>query len=184
MRKVQKTPCCLIHTKTLRLISELKLFWVNDDTVSHRHFISTTWSLKSCCRAKTIQQSLLPFYLFTPLHRCCSPVKTLLMESDCRTRTDFPNHCPHVSPSPSLYLPLPPPTTTPRPVANIKRWCIQQSMVVTLLCCYPSFQRGPQCDLVRLLRHNWGRGVHLYLSMYVSFLYCVFSMFRMQDMGN
>lgn len=31
---------------------------------------------------------------------------------------------------------------TPRPIVNIKRWCILQSMVVTLLRCYPSFLLG------------------------------------------
>lgn len=86
------------------------------------------------------------------------------------------------------------------PVVNLKRWCILQSIVVTLLCCYPSFLLEPQCDLVTLLRLNnqhgcttGGRGnvcacgsvlcMHFNACLF-SYNACVFSMFAMWSKGN
>lgn len=111
-----------------------------DGTVTH------VWRLKA---ATTLQNILLcviffffQFFIFFPpsLHCCCWPVKTPLMFTE----------------TPPWGLP----PTLPQPV-NIKRWCILQSMLVTLLCCYPSFLLGPQWGSwgsVPGTVHHWGRG--------------------------
>lgn len=88
---------------------------------------------------------------YTSHHRCCCAMKTalvMLVKFYCCYMNRFSQtlHACIASP-PSHYWCVP-----PHPVVGIKRWCIQQSMVVTPLCCYPLFLLGPQCDLVRLLR--------------------------------
>lgn len=131
-----------------------------------------------------ISQSLCLFH-FIIFHRCCRPVKTPLMM---------------LAKNPSLRSPSPP--NSPQHV-NIKRWCIRQSMLVTLLCCCSSFLPGPRCDLVGLLRLSTRHGaplgegeicvecVHLFYAcvwMYVCFhtvcvCVCLFSIFGIQH-GN
>ena len=89
-----------------------------------------------------ISQSVVTsFYYFPSLCCCCLPVKTPLFLV-CVIWLTYKNrffnpphhhhhhHHPHESPC-------------PHPVVIVKRWCIQQSMAVTLLCRYPSFLPGP-----------------------------------------
>lgn len=66
-------------------------------------------------------------------------------------------------------------------------------MVVTLLCCYPSFLLGPQYDLVKLLRLDNQRDAPLgggecvrafvLCMFYLVQCVCVLSMFGMQSKG-